>query len=214
VDRRNSGEQIAAAVRASIFDGELRAGDRIRQDDLAATHGVSRIPVREAMIALDREGWVTIEPHRGAFVNGFGEASVRDHYELLGMTYGLAARRAAERGSGDAKAELSVRRKALIAAGDVEEFSERNEAYFRQVFRMAESPRFIQVLQVLAAIVPGNFFERVPGTEAVQRRSIGGINKAIVTGDADRAVELSNLLMRRHGDLVVKALRQHHALAD
>ena len=123
------------------------------------------------------------------------------------MTYGLAARRAAERGSAEAQAELVGRRKALSASTDVDEFAIRNEAYFRQMFRMADSARFVQVLQVLAAIVPGNFFERVPGTEAVQRRSIGGITKAIVSGDGDVAFERANTLMHRHGDLVVKALR-------
>ena len=150
---------------------------------------MSRIPVREAIIALDREGWVTIEPHRGAFINGFDEASVRDHYELLGMTYGLAARRAAERGSQEAKRELVKRRKALGDSTDVDAFAIHNEAYFRQVFRMADSARFVQVIQVLAAIVPGNFFERVPGTEAVQRRSIGGITAAISNGDGERAAD-------------------------
>lgn len=53
--------------------------------------------MREAVIALDREGWVMIHPHRGAFVVGLDENSTRDHYELLGRVYGCGARRTAER---------------------------------------------------------------------------------------------------------------------
>src|SRR3954452_6410906 len=95
--RRSSGDEAAPLIRRMIFDGELRPHDRVPQDDTAAVLGISRIPVREALIALEREGWVTIAPHRGAFVNDLDEAAVRDHFELYGMTLGLAARRAIER---------------------------------------------------------------------------------------------------------------------
>ena len=94
IDRPSSGDLVAIHVRTLIFNGELRQGDRVHQDDIARQLGVSRIPVREAIIALDREGWLTITPHRGAFVHGLDEDSLRDHYELLGLVYGLAARRA------------------------------------------------------------------------------------------------------------------------
>ena len=97
IDRPSSGDLVAIHVRTLIFNGELRQGDRVHQDDIARQLGVSRIPVREAIIALDREGWLTITPHRGAFVHGLDEDSLRDHYELLGLVYGLAARRAVSR---------------------------------------------------------------------------------------------------------------------
>src|SRR6266487_3398227 len=105
--RRSSGDDAAMLIRRMIFDGELRPGERVPQDDVAATLGISRIPVREALIALEREGWVTIEMHRGAFVNEFDEQAVRDHYTLFGLVYGFAARRALERdGSGALAKEL------------------------------------------------------------------------------------------------------------
>src|SRR3954465_14483371 len=99
IDRPSSGDLVAVHVRSLIFNGELRQGDRVHQDDIARQLGVSRIPVREAIIALDREGWLTITPHRGAFVHGLDEDALRDHYELLGLVYGLAARRTTQRAS-------------------------------------------------------------------------------------------------------------------
>ncbi len=81
--RLTSGEQAALYIRRLVFDGDLKPGDRVPQDSVAAALGMSRIPVREALIALEREGWVTIETHRGAFVNGFDRQAVRDHYALL-----------------------------------------------------------------------------------------------------------------------------------
>jgi DNA-binding GntR family transcriptional regulator len=95
--RLTTSQQVAHAIRRMIFDGTLRTGDRLRQEELAAALGVSRIPVREAVIALDREGWVRMESHRGAYVNGLDADSVRDHYELLGRVYGFVAARVAAR---------------------------------------------------------------------------------------------------------------------
>src|ERR1700737_4782428 len=97
--RRSSGEHAALYIRRLIFDGELRPGARVPQDEIAQTLGISRIPVREALIALERAGWVTIELHRGAFVSVLDEQAVRDHYELYGIVYGFAARRAIARGT-------------------------------------------------------------------------------------------------------------------
>src|SRR5207248_11628760 len=95
--RRSSGDEAALLIRRMIFDGELHPGERVPQDDVAAMLGISRIPVGEALIALEREGWVTIEMHRGAFVNALDARSVRDHYELVGVVYGLGARLAIAR---------------------------------------------------------------------------------------------------------------------
>src|SRR5918994_4396000 len=95
--RRSSGAQAAEHIRALIFDGRLRPGERVPQDAIAEALSVSRIPVREGLIALEREGWVTIELNRGAFVNALDADAVRDSYELLGLVYGFATRRAMAR---------------------------------------------------------------------------------------------------------------------
>jgi DNA-binding GntR family transcriptional regulator len=51
--RRSSGEQAAIYIRGLIFQGRLRQGDRVPQDEIARTLGVSRIPVREALLSLE-----------------------------------------------------------------------------------------------------------------------------------------------------------------
>jgi DNA-binding GntR family transcriptional regulator len=99
--RRSSGDHAAVYIRRLIFEGRLRPGERIPQEQIAQALGVSRIPVREALIALEREGWVTIEMHRGAFVNALDEQAARDTYELFGLVYGFAVRRAIGRARPD-----------------------------------------------------------------------------------------------------------------
>jgi DNA-binding GntR family transcriptional regulator len=60
--------RIADSLRAAILDGGYRPGERIRQEDVAARSGASRIPVREALRMLDAEGLVTLVANSGAWV--------------------------------------------------------------------------------------------------------------------------------------------------
>src|ERR671936_242795 len=98
---RGPGPSAAVAaeyIRRLIFDGTLRSGHRIPQNEIAELLGISRVPVREALVALEREGWVVMEHNRGAHVAPLSARSIRDHYEMLGIVYAAAARRAIERG--------------------------------------------------------------------------------------------------------------------
>jgi DNA-binding GntR family transcriptional regulator len=63
-----SSGRVAAYLREAILGGELRPGDRIRQEEVAARLGASRLPVREALRILEAEGLTEHEPHKGARV--------------------------------------------------------------------------------------------------------------------------------------------------
>jgi DNA-binding GntR family transcriptional regulator len=206
IDRPSSGDLVAIHVRTLIFNGQLRQGDRVHQDDIAHQLGVSRIPVREAIIALDREGWLTITPHRGAFVHGLDEDALRDHYELLGLVYGLAARRAVDRATPDARARLRAAQDALSAASTPEELHDTNDAFLRTLLATARSPRLGSVLRNMSTVVPGNFFRLVPGSGATQQEGTSAIVDAIESGDADRAADACVTLLTDQGNLVIKLL--------
>lgn len=209
---RSTAEKVATYIRTLIFDGHLQHGERIRQDELAEALNVSRIPVREAIIALDREGWLTSKPHRGSFVNGFHSDGIEDHYELLGMLFGLAARRATEHATPEDIEELIAQQHALRAAEDPDEFRHESDKLIRQMFNIADSPRLSAVSRTMTGVVPGNFFAVVPGTIADQKRTTARIVKAIAAHDADKAAEEWIKLMRRHGHHVVALLRERNLL--
>src|SRR3954454_7057855 len=206
IDRPSSGDLVAIHVRTLIFNGELRQGDRVHQEDIARQLGVSRIPVREAIIALDREGWLTITPHRGAFVHGLDEDALRDHYELLGLVYGLAARRAVARATPDARPRLHAAHEAPPAAATPDELHETNDAFLRPLLAMARSPRLGSVMRNMSTVVPGNFFELVPGSGVTQQRGARAIVEAIEADDADRAADACVELLTDQGNLVIELL--------
>ncbi|UIJ73001.1 GntR family transcriptional regulator [Aurantimonas sp. HBX-1] len=62
------GDQITASIRSAIVEGTLPPGEVLRQDELAARFGFSRMPIRDALRQLEAEGLVAIHPTKGAQV--------------------------------------------------------------------------------------------------------------------------------------------------
>ena len=75
-------ELVIDAVRNAILSGVLAPEARLRQEELAELFGTSRIPVREALRALEYEGLVQSEPHRGFTVTAIDADDVEEVYEL------------------------------------------------------------------------------------------------------------------------------------
>lgn len=206
--RRSSGDHAAHYIKRLIFDQHLRPGDRIPQDEVAQALGISRIPVREALIALEREGWITIEMHRGAFVNDFDEQAVRDHYAHFGLVYGFAARRALDRddGTDDLAARLDEVLAGLGAEDDPAEAQRVALAFHEAVVAAARSPRIRTIVSGMSGLIPGNFFAVVPGSIPVERQGLSAIAAAVRDGDGERAAQEYERMMRSHGDQVLALL--------
>jgi GntR family transcriptional regulator of vanillate catabolism len=96
-----SGSQAVRAqlrLREMILAGELPGGERIAELALVDLLGVSRTPIRAALMRLEQEGLLEALPNGGYAVRTFSERDVADAIELRGTLEGLAARLAAERG--------------------------------------------------------------------------------------------------------------------
>lgn len=107
--------QVAEHLRRRIVDGSLRPGARLRETHLSEELGVSRVPVREALRELVREGLVLVQPQRGAVVREMSPADVDELFDLRVALEVLAARAAARRCAGGADAEVLV---AAMAAAE------------------------------------------------------------------------------------------------
>jgi DNA-binding GntR family transcriptional regulator len=212
--RRSSGEDAARYIRRLIFDGRLKPGERVPQDEVARALGISRIPVREGLIALERDGWVTIELHRGAFVTPLDEQAVRDHYELYGTVYGFAVQRAIERSPDGLAEKLDELARALGRTDEPGEVHALVLEFHDAVLTAARSPRLRHILRALATLVPGNFFDVVPAAADVVRRGLVGVVRAVKRGDGSRAAEEYQRMMRRQGDLVVTVFRERGVLQE
>lgn len=211
---QSSGEQTAQYIRRLIFDGTLRQGDRVPQDDIAEALGVSRLPVREALLSLEREGWVTIRPHRGAFIAPLDESVVHDHYALFGLTYGFAARRAAVRMTPHVLNRLRELCDRLAAENDPDAVLRLNQEFDRLVQTTAGSPRLRILLRSMTGLIPGNFFALVPGAIEVERTGSAAIVDALTRRDAGAAADAYTRMLKRQGDLVVRLFTERGLFPD
>ncbi|CAN7358616.1 GntR family transcriptional regulator [Bosea sp. LjRoot9] len=82
-------ELVRAGLRAAIIAGDIAPGTQLRQDEIAARFGTSRIPVREALKQLSVEGLVDFLPNRGAIVKTY---SLADLMEVMEIRIGLETR--------------------------------------------------------------------------------------------------------------------------
>lgn len=84
-------DHVYEYISGRIDAGELAAGDRVSEQAVCDAVGVSRTPVREALIQLASDGYLDNEPRRGFRVRGFDRQNAREVFEILGPLDGQAA---------------------------------------------------------------------------------------------------------------------------
>jgi DNA-binding GntR family transcriptional regulator len=119
--RRGLAEEVADRIRDAIFDGVYAPGGPLREVELAEALGVSRGPVREALLRLEREGLVRSEWHRGTTVTALSEADVAELDSLRAALDHLAVGLVVDRAPEPALAAIdAVVRRMDRAAGEHE----------------------------------------------------------------------------------------------
>jgi DNA-binding GntR family transcriptional regulator len=85
-------EKIVETVRNAIVNGQIAAGARVAEPELADHFGISRTPIREAFRQLESEGFITVIPRKGAIVASLSAKDISDFYDLKMVLEGYAAR--------------------------------------------------------------------------------------------------------------------------
>lgn len=135
---------IADQLRQAILDGSHVAGAQLRQDALAETYGVSRIPVREALFQLEAEGLVRIAPHKGAIVSELSLDEINDVFELRAILEPRMLAQSAPLFDTQDFARLDAIQKQFvgaIAAHDVSRWGVLNADFHMALYARAKQPR-------------------------------------------------------------------------
>lgn len=88
-------EDVVTMVRQAILAGRLRPGEKLSEERLAAAFRVSRTPVREALLQLAKEEFISLVPNRGAFVKSISSRDAQELYAVREVIEGLVTRLAA-----------------------------------------------------------------------------------------------------------------------
>lgn len=145
-------DRVAQELRRAVFEGELESGTALREVALAASLGVSRPTVREALTILVAEGLATREPHRGVSVTTPDPDSVRDVCRARAVLEGAGVRRwaeAAEPLRDRVRTTLVAYTTAVADGASYQLLNERHLAFHVSLVGLTDSPRLVAMAESL-----------------------------------------------------------------
>jgi DNA-binding GntR family transcriptional regulator len=149
----NIQDTIVDGIRDMILNGPLKPGDRLRQDELANTFGVSTMPIREALRQLQAEGLVIFRPRRGATVASLSVSEYEEIYRLREELETLACRWAAEDFDRIPIDRLKLLLQEIEAAeanlDDVHRRLQLTREFFFTIFEASEKEHLLRILSSL-----------------------------------------------------------------
>jgi GntR family transcriptional regulator of vanillate catabolism len=204
-------------LREMVLAGELPGGSRIAELAIVERLGVSRTPIRAALMRLEQEGLLEALPNGGYAVRTFSERDVADSIELRGTIEGLAARLAAERGA--PPVVLSEARECLAQIDQIlarpslddEDFSRyvaANQRFHNLIAELAGSGVISRELERVVSLP----FASPSGFVVVQANSPQARDMLIVAQDQHRQV--LDAIERREGARAEAIMREHSRIAQ
>lgn len=188
-------DDVYATLRDAIIRGDLLPGEQLRDAELSAWLGVSRTPIREAMLRLSRAGLVIATPGRLTAVAPEDPQRVRWAQQIVGELHALATRLAVREMSESDYAEMeaaNVRLGQALAAGDAEAAIRADDAFHAVPVRVAGNPLIAEQLEGVAPMLHRAeylHFGATPGRISPGRHA--QIVAAMRAGDTAAAAELA-----------------------
>jgi len=210
LDKTSLRDQVGEVLRDMIVQGVLETGTRINEVELAATLGISRGPLREAIQRLGAEGLIDFRRNRGAFVKEITPQDIHHMYELRETIEVEAARLAARRADNDDVAILQGHIEAVdeLLAADSDTAYPSQFDFHQSVLALAKNPYLyragadLQVQLRIARLRSGGSPERA--RQALEEHR--AVLAAIAAKDEDAAAGA----MRDH---LVNSLKQLTSIA-
>lgn len=215
VNRTKTSSVVVDYILEEIFAGRLKSGDRVDLDEIGKALDVSRIPVREALLILERDGIVSTRYHRGVYVEPFTAESVLDDFEILGTLSGIAVRRLAERPDPDAIARLRALIDELRAA-DADGAPGEIMRVVREILtvehRAGGSRRLRAELRAFTGFLPAALRIGAKRGRMATAEAHDQVVRAIADGDGAKAAECRVQDFRAAGQEIVRELQRRGVL--
>jgi len=200
------------ALRQAILSGRLLPGSHVSVRPLCEEFGLSATPVKAALHALEREGFLVLRPHRGFFVPEVDRADMQELYELREVLDGIAARRAAATSDRamlvGRLTELLERQTAEVGKHDLAGYSDLDVLFHQEILTVAGNGRLQHVAEnMIGQLQLGRATSaRVPGRPAAALVEHGEIIAAIAAGQQHQAERLARRHVRKSANALDRYL--------
>jgi DNA-binding GntR family transcriptional regulator len=177
-------------IQRRIVEGRLQQGERIFEDQLAHELDVSRNPVREALQALEAEGFVDLEPRRGARVAVISPERAKDLFELREALEGMVARLAASRRTDAQLGELRRIVQLGVAAargGGAPSLPRLNTEFHRMLCKTAGNALLADAVERMSQLIQWVYTKRITQRGIESWTEHQRIVDAVADRDGDRA---------------------------
>ena len=149
---RASVEDAVGEIRKAILQGKISPGEQLSEEKLAASLRASRVVLREALRALEDQGYVTFLPNNQVVASNPSREDMHDYYTIAGVLEGLAARLAVERAQPEEIARLRELHQLLKEAchkGDALQYFDANSNFHRFIAELSHNERLYQLIEEL-----------------------------------------------------------------
>ena len=208
-------ERAYQAIKRQIMDNTYTPGRQVLEQDLALELGMSRTPVREALIRLEREGLVEIVPRRGMRVVPISPGDMREIYEVITCLEARAAERLAERKP--TRAEIRPMIEAMetmehaLAEEDLEGWAAADARFHGYLLELCGNRRLALTAATLAdqAHRARMVTLHMRPSPVRSNRDHRALVDAVLAGEARRAYEIHYAHRRRAMELLTDILRRY-----
>jgi DNA-binding GntR family transcriptional regulator len=156
-------EQVVDQIRTAIIEGRLKPNDHVVEQSLTEQLGVSRTPVREALILLEREGLLVASRNRGCFVRVFTPEDVRAIFSMRTVLENFAGELIIDRLTSDDHAQMQASielQQRYIKNGDFKNVRSTDMAFHRYLIEMSEHPLLMRSWSELVAQIAALLYVR------------------------------------------------------
>jgi DNA-binding GntR family transcriptional regulator len=198
-------DRAARELRDRILTGRMQPGTRLDLDEITREFGISRTPVREALLALSYEGLVTVTPRSGITVQGLTPEDAVDNFAVLATLAGKAAEWATARMNGAQREHLHHLADDVAQAEDI---VAANWGFHRAVNLASGSRRLLVYLRQAVRVVPASYFELFPEQVRRSQAEHAAMLAAFDGGDSAAARTLTELHVLEAGAALGDWLRK------
>jgi DNA-binding GntR family transcriptional regulator len=201
-------DEAATHIRELIVSGQVAPGQLLRLAPLAERIGASITPVREALLLLAQDGWVTQEPNRGFRVMTITRKDVEDAYLVQAFVSGELAARAALVIDDEHIAALRLLDEQINARTDDDPgFLEKaNYELHDLIYAVADSDRLTWFVRSASRFVPRRFWGMIPGWIEHNRSGHRPVIDALQARDSDEARRAMSSHIQGAGQLLLRHL--------